>query len=92
MDDEMYLRVGGGRSYHKAKWVKCGHKTVLSTVCGFHSVIWNIAWLPHLIYHMPCKRCFPRPNNGVQPTAELVGLQPVAADATIERQPAAADA
>ncbi len=31
-------------------------------------------------------------NNGVQPTAELAGSQPIAADPTTARQPAAADA
>ena len=31
-------------------------------------------------------------NNGVQPTAELAGSQPISADPTTERQPAAADA
>ena len=33
-----------------------------------------------------------RLNNGVQPTAELAGRENVAADPTIARQPAAADA
>jgi hypothetical protein len=33
-----------------------------------------------------------RPNNGVQPTAELAGSQPIAAESDDVRQPAAADA
>ena len=33
-----------------------------------------------------------RPNNGVQPTAELAGRESIAAEPTTERQPAAADA
>lgn len=32
------------------------------------------------------------PNNGVQPTAELAGSQPIAAESETVRQPAAADA
>ncbi len=32
------------------------------------------------------------PNHGVQPTAELAGSQPIAAESETERQPAAADA
>lgn len=34
----------------------------------------------------------PPSNNGVQPTAELAGSESIAADSTVERQPAAADA
>ena len=62
-----------------------GHVGIICLRCG------QIATGPFVIRRGKLVAFVPS-NNGVQPTAELAGRENVAADPTIARQPAAADA
>jgi hypothetical protein len=72
--------------------MKAGYRYDVKTCfwCG-HPVHYNW-YIRHRRSGCVCGIVTAPSNRGVQPTAELAGSEPIAADPTTERQPAATDA